>query len=75
MTRTVERKHLDEWIDKNGPDGALKLAKKAGVSSSLLLKARAGRAPVKGFMRAQICKALGVSEDELFPIVEELKTS
>jgi transcriptional regulator with XRE-family HTH domain len=69
MGITVQRNLLDKWIEKNGPDGVVKLALKAGVSSSLLQKVRIGKIP-KRSNRILICKALNVSEATLFPTVD-----
>ncbi|MGZ3770045.1 MAG: hypothetical protein ACXVCP_00465 [Bdellovibrio sp.] len=67
----VNRTLIDVWVDNNGPDGLVKLALKAGVSSSLLEKTRLGFAPKKAFTRQKICQALGVKEAELFPARNE----
>jgi len=64
----VNRGPIDLWIDRNGPDGLVKLAQKAGVSSSLMMKVRNGYVPTKASSRIKISSALSVSEDELFPI-------
>lgn len=66
--KTVNRVLIDRWVDMNGPDGLIKLAALAGVSSSLLQKTRIGLVPKKGFTRMKICKALGVTESDLFPV-------
>ena len=69
MTRTVARALIDKWIDKNGPDGLLELARLSGVSSSTLTKARLGAVPKRQRTRDRICAALKVSEARLFPLV------
>lgn len=69
MSRTVARKLIDDWIDKNGPNGLLELAKASGVSSSMIAKARTGVVPKKFRTRERLSTALGVSEDVLFPLV------
>jgi transcriptional regulator with XRE-family HTH domain len=67
MSFKINRKHIDNWVDLNGPAGLHKLAQKAQVSSSLLSKVRAGKGvPKNGYMRLRICEAIGVSEEELF---------
>lgn len=66
--KTVNRVLIDRWVDMNGPDGLIKLAALAGVSSSLLQKTRIGLVPKKGFTRMKICNALGVTESDLFPV-------
>lgn len=67
MDRRVERSLIDRWIDKNGPDGLLELAKTSGVSSSTIAKARVGYVPKKQVTRNRLCEALKVSENRLFP--------
>ena len=67
MDRTVNRTHIDEWIDRNGPDGLVKLAQAAGVSYSLMSKVRNGLVPKKGSSRLRICQALSKIEDVIFP--------
>lgn len=67
MDRRTERDIIDRWIDEHGPDGLLRLADESGVSSSTITKARIGYVPKKHGTRAKLCKALGVSEQELFP--------
>lgn len=70
MERTVERSLIDNWVDRNGPDGLVKLAQAAGVSSSLMSKVRIGRVPKQAATRIRICKALRTEEDTLFPPVD-----
>lgn len=66
--RRVVRPVIDQWIDKNGPDGISQLAYKSGVSASTIAKLRGGRVPTKASTRLAICRILEVSEDTLFPI-------
>jgi transcriptional regulator with XRE-family HTH domain len=67
-TRRTNREILDEWLEKNGPDGVTQLAYKSGVSASTISKARFGiSVPKKPSTRNKICAVLGVSEDVLFP--------
>lgn len=73
MKLRVERTHIDKWIDENGPDGLVKLAQKAGVSSSLMNKVRIGAVPKRAATRLSICGALNVSEEVLFPAVRAAK--
>ena len=67
MSIRVQRKHIDKWIERNGPDGLVKLAQKAGVSSSLMSKVRIGKKVPSLSTRLSICRALKVSEKTLFP--------
>jgi transcriptional regulator with XRE-family HTH domain len=53
---------IDEWIDRNGPDGLLKLAQKSGVSSSTITRARLGVRPKKASTRIRLAEALGRNE-------------
>lgn len=74
MSLTVNRTIIDEWIDTNGPDGLVKLAQKAGVSSSLMNKVRVGFVPGKRSTRLKICEALNVQEWQLFPLLAPTST-
>lgn len=69
MNRRVERTLIDRWIDKNGPDGLLELARASGVSSSTISKARLGYVPKRQRTRDRLCSVLKVSEARLFPPV------
>ena len=71
MTRRVKRELIDQWVFENGPDGVAKLAVKSGVSSSLISKIRVGRVPVKPITKRALAKAMGVKEEDLFPLKEE----
>lgn len=66
----VERKYIDTWVDRNGPDGLVKLAQLARVSSSLMSKVRNGQVPKLAATRLRISKALKLKEEDLFPVVE-----
>ncbi len=65
--RRVVRAIIDNWIDRNGPDGVTQLAYKSGVSASTINKLRGGRTPTKASTRLAICRTIGVTENELFP--------
>lgn len=68
-TRRTNREILDEWLERNGPDGISRLAIESGVSASTISKARFGiSVPKKLSTRNKICAVLGVSEDILFPL-------
>lgn len=67
--RRVNRKIIDEWVLENGPEGVEKLAKKSGISSSMISKIRVGRVPIRPIFRRSLAKALGVKEDQLFPVL------
>lgn len=69
MDKRVARDLIDRWIDKNGPDGLLELARKSGVSSSTITRARLGSPPKKQHTRDRLCEAIGVTESQLFPVV------
>jgi len=68
VNRYVNRAHLDKWIDENGPHGLSKLVLKSEVSASTIDKVRLGYVPPKKITRRLLCKAVGLKEDELFPI-------
>lgn len=72
MIRRVNRKLLDEWVRKNGPDGISLLAVESQVSAETIKKSRAsGQAPKKLITCKLISTALGVAVDDLFPPVED----
>ena len=73
MDRTVKKDLIGSWVDKNGPNGLLRLAEKSGVSASTISKARLGTIPKKYVTRARLCEALDVEEDELFPPLKRRK--
>lgn len=70
-SRRVERQIIDEWIDRNAPNGLAKLSLAAGVSIALIAHARIGNVPAKAGTRMRLASALKVTEDQLFPIVPE----
>jgi hypothetical protein len=72
MNRRVNRRLIDLWVLENAPDGIARLAIKARLSSSLLTKVRSsGRVPTKPTDRRRLAEAIGVAEDELFPLADE----
>lgn len=73
MDRTVKIDLIGAWVDRNGPNGLLKLAEKSGVSASTISKARLGMVPKKYVTRARLCEALEVEEDALFPPLKRRK--
>ena len=66
MDLKVNRAPIDEWVDRNGPDGLVKLAQKAEISSSTMNKVRAGLVPKKRSTRIKICRALQKKEADVF---------
>lgn len=66
MNARVARSLIDDWVNENGPDGLLKLAKRSGVSSSTWTKARLGVVPKRVRTRRKMYEALKVQEAELF---------
>lgn len=72
MSRRVNRQIIDNWVLDNAPDGVARLAIKAGLSSSLLSKVRSsGRVPTRPTDRRRLAQAIGVTEDDLFPLADE----
>ena len=68
MARHTNTKLLNEWIQKNGPDGISKLAVESGVSASTISKIRCGSVfPKKQITIDKLCRAMKVTEGELFP--------
>ena len=72
MERTVKTEILIRWVQENGPDGLVRLALKAQVSHSLLAKVRVGRVPKKPLTRQLIARAMGLKEDDVFPLVKNI---
>lgn len=68
MRRTVDRSHIDKWIDANYPDAITKLAGASKVPANTLTKIRTGYVPKDAEKRKSLAGVLGVSEDELFPL-------
>lgn len=69
MSRTVRISIIEKWLNENGPLPVERLAMRAGVSASLISKVRLGNEPKKTRTRQKLAEALGVTEDELFPLV------
>lgn len=69
VSRKIERKLIDRWVENHTPDGLLKLAQKSGVSSSTIARARIGDVPKKPITRQRLAKAVDATEDQLFPLV------
>lgn len=62
---------IKEWIATHSPMGIEKLAVKSRVSSSGIRNMLKGQAPKNGSVRWAIARALGVSEEHLFPPVKQ----
>jgi transcriptional regulator with XRE-family HTH domain len=71
MNRRVERDILDMWIDQNKPSAVAKLALESGISASTIEKVRLGYVPPKKSTRRRLYECIGVSENELFPILPD----
>lgn len=69
--RVVNRTIIDEWVTENGPDGIARLAVRSGISSSMISKVRVGRVPTKRNTRRDIALAIGVTEEQLFPVLPD----
>ncbi len=67
MNTRVARKIIDDWIDAHRPHGLLRLAEQSGISASLISNVRRGFVPGRYYSRERLSKALGVSQDTLFP--------
>lgn len=68
MNRRVNRKLIDAWLEKHGPNGVSKLSVKAKVSASTISHARAtSEAPKKLSTLQSLSEALEVDLDVLFP--------
>lgn len=67
--RTINSGLLISWIEKNGPNGELKLAEKSKVSYHTISRIRSGYVPKKDLTRQALATALGVKYEVLFPLV------
>jgi transcriptional regulator with XRE-family HTH domain len=67
--RTVRKDLIPRWIRENGPYGILRLSEKSRVSHHTISKIQAGYIPKKEITRECLAAALGVTADELFPLV------
>lgn len=73
--RAVNKKLLEDWLDKHQPNGVARLAVKAHVSVSLIAHFRSNlKAPTKYITQNAICKVVGCTIDELFPLEETCKS-
>lgn len=68
MDRRVRLGPLVKWISENNPNGTAKLSLNCGLSQGTIAKVRGGYVPTKPDTRRRLCDALGVSEDEVFPL-------
>jgi hypothetical protein len=71
MNRRVERHHIDTWVDRNYPNGIAKLSVASGVPVASIQKIRTGSVPKMAGSRIRLSEALGLKEDDLFPVVED----
>ncbi len=66
--RKIRRELIDSWLSEAYPDAITKLAQKSKVPASSISKIRNGRIPKNRRDRQRLAKALGVHEDDLFPV-------
>jgi hypothetical protein len=71
MNRRVERHHIDTWVDRHYPNGIAKLSVASGVPVPSIQKIRVGSVPKKAGQRIKLSEAIGLTEDDLFPVVED----
>lgn len=67
MNRTVRTDLFKSWMNMHDPNPLGTLALASDVSVWTLAKVRGGKAPRKAVTRRLIAKAMGLTEDELFP--------
>lgn len=67
---SVNVKPLADWLESNAPMAVEKLAVKARVSASLIYNASNGKVPTLALQRWAVARAIGVSEEVLFPPIE-----
>ncbi len=68
MNRRVERQYIDKWLDEHYPNAITKLSVASGVTANTIAKIRQGRVPKSHDYRKRLSKAVGVAEDDLFPL-------
>jgi transcriptional regulator with XRE-family HTH domain len=73
MKRKVERSYIDQYIDRNYPDGISQLARESEIPANTISKIRAnGYVPKNEKKLRKLAKACGASLDEVFPPIEEV---
>lgn len=70
MKISVDRTLIDAWVEKAYPNGLWKLSQDSKIPANSLSKIRLGWVPKNPDKRADLARALGVSESDLFPLVE-----
>lgn len=70
MDRTVKKELIRSWIKKQERDGVKALSDRSNITTSSILKIRAGRVPKDPLKRKALAEAIGVSESELFPLIK-----
>ena len=72
MKTTVQTHYFEEWIKEHNPNGAERLAIKAGVSTGIIYGCRRGKAPKKLSTKLKIVRAL---DKEVTQVFREAATS
>lgn len=67
--RRVEQTLIEQYIEQNQPSGLATLSEKSSVAVSYIKMIRMGVVPPKVLYRRALAGAIGVSEDDLFPVV------
>ena len=71
MKRTVRRDLIHEWVRAHRPDGMSALCQKSKIPYSSAIKIRAGHVPMSLLQRSALAAAIGVTEAELFPVLQD----
>jgi DNA-binding Xre family transcriptional regulator len=69
----LKREVIDNWIAEHNPNGLFKLANKSGLSTGSITNARLNKGLKKPMTIRKLCKALGVSKEDL--VLEEGEAS
>lgn len=69
--RIVKRELIDQWINEKYPDAISQLAAASRVPASSIAKIRNGRVPKDSGKRQSLARAIGTTENKLFPIVPD----
>ena len=71
--KTVKTAIIEQWLKENAPFAQEKLVLKAQVAATVINQAKRGVVPASHKSRRDLATALGVTVEELFPVVSIAK--
>ena len=71
MKRTVNTKLLKQWCLENRPNAVGKLNEATKIPVTSLQKIQSGRAPLSEERQERLAQKIGVSVDDLFPLLRK----